>query len=54
MLLVTRARIAGQVTLGRRWGRGVCVAGYKGEDCWTGDARPEVGGGGVMGICAAG
>ena len=50
MLLVTRARIVGQVTLGGG-GRGVCAAGYKGEDCWTGDARPEVGG---RGVCAAG
>ena len=27
-------------------GRGVCAAGYKGEDCWTGDARRWGGGGG--------
>ena len=42
MLLVTRARIVGQVTLGG--GGGVCAAGYKGEDCWTGDARRWGGG----------
>ena len=47
VLLVTRARIVGQVTLGGG-GRGVCAAGYKGEDCWTGDARRW------GGVCVAG